>query len=185
MANYITLSTLKERGWTDSMIRDYGLEPDKEKPNPHYKCASPMKLYDINRIAHIESESWFQNHYLASLSRRKGAKKAVQTKHNKIMAFVEALPLSLPDWTKEMAFQEAITDYNALWAERGRFDKFIYDYHELDSQTLERLVCNMFRHIYTDYDDVLCHCYGKVGVDSAHKYLQEKINAIVHERYFA
>ena len=65
------------------MIRDYGLEPDLEKPNPHYRGGAPMKLYDINRIAQIESGSWFHERYVASLPRRERAKRAVRTKYEK------------------------------------------------------------------------------------------------------
>ena len=183
--NYITLSTLKGRGWTDKMIRDYGLEPDMEKTNPHYNCAAPMKLYDLNKIENIEAGAWFQKEYAASLSRRRAANKAVKTKYEKMMAYIESIPIEIPDFPKEVAFEKAVNHYNDLWNWRGRDDKHISDYHLLDSETLERITKNMFRHAFTDYDDILLESYGKVGVDTAHAYLQEKIDAIVHERYFA
>ena len=183
--DYISLSALKERGWTDKMIRDYGLEPDMEKTNPHYRSAAPMKLYDLNRIAQIEAGTWFQEQYAASLSRRKGAKKAVQTKYKKMMEYIESIPIELPDYPREVAFEEAVKHYNDLWEWRGRDDKHISDYRHLDFETLERITKNMFRHACTDYDDVLYECFGKVGVDTAHAYLQDKIDAMVHEKYFA
>ena len=184
-SNFISLSSLKDRGWTDKMIRDYGLEPDMEKTNPHCRSAAPMKLYDLNRIVRIESGTWFQEQYAASLSRRKGAKKAVQTKYDKMMEYIQSIPVKLPEWTRERAFEEAVNQYNALWAYRGREDKYITDYRNLDSETLERITKNMFRHACTDYDDTLYECYGKVGVETAHAFLQDKINSMVHEKYFA
>ena len=183
--NYISLSSLKERGWTEKMIREYGLQPDREKTNPYYRSAAPMKLYDLNKIIQIESGTWFQEQYAASLSRRRSAKKGVKTKFNKMMAYIDSLPISLPNWSKEEAFEEAVNHYNDFWSWKGRDDKHISDYRNLDSETLERITQNMFRHAYTDYDDVLYECYGKVGVDMAHAYLQDKINVMVHEKYFA
>jgi hypothetical protein len=44
---FLTLSGLKERGWTDSIIIKMNLLPDKLAKNPHYIKASPMKLYFI------------------------------------------------------------------------------------------------------------------------------------------
>ena len=63
----ISLSALHDRGWTDKMVRDYGLEPDVTKTNPHYRSAAPMKLYDLDRVERIESGAWFQEQYAASI----------------------------------------------------------------------------------------------------------------------
>ena len=53
--NYISLSSLKDRGWTESIIKKMGVEPDKEEGDPHYRCAAPMKLYDVRRIESSEA----------------------------------------------------------------------------------------------------------------------------------
>lgn len=47
---YLSTLKLKERGWTDGMIRRFLGEPDATRPNPHYKCAAPMKLYELKRV---------------------------------------------------------------------------------------------------------------------------------------
>ena len=51
MSDYITKSTVKgDYGLTDSMIKELG-EPDKIKPNPHYRSAgAPMQLYLRERV---------------------------------------------------------------------------------------------------------------------------------------
>lgn len=167
------------------MIRDYGLEPDETKTNPHYITAAPMKLYDLNKVERIESGAWFREHLAASRTRKNAAKKAVKTKHDRMMTYIESLPIRLPDWSKEEAFTKAVIHYNSLWARKGREDKYISDYRTLDAEMLERITQNMFRHSCTNYDDVLYQCYGKVGVETAHTYLYSKINDMVHEKYFA
>lgn len=182
----ITLSELRDRGWTAKMIKDYGLQPDELKDNPHYLCAAPMKLYDLRRIKRIESRAWFKKRYAESLPRRAAAQKAAETKYNKMMAFIESIPITIPDWPKEEAFTKAVKHYNELWVyERGWEDKYIPNYRCLDRNTLERITTNMFRHAQTDYDNILFKCYGKVGVSAAHDYLQKKINDLVHQKYFS
>jgi hypothetical protein len=57
----LTLSELKERGWTDSIIKKMNLFPDKLAKNPHYLKAAPMKLYFISRIEELEKSEQFSN----------------------------------------------------------------------------------------------------------------------------
>ena len=45
----LTMAGLRERGWSDVMIRDYLGEPDATRPNPRYRSAAPMKLYLAER----------------------------------------------------------------------------------------------------------------------------------------
>ena len=42
---YLTKSQLKDRGWTDSLIRKFLSEADKTRTNPHYRSGPPMRLY--------------------------------------------------------------------------------------------------------------------------------------------
>ena len=46
---HLTMSGLRERGWSDAMIRDYLGDPDATRPNPRYRSAAPMKLYLAER----------------------------------------------------------------------------------------------------------------------------------------
>ena len=45
---------LKDRGWTESMIRDLLGEPDLRVDNPHYKTAAPMRLWRLQRAEAVE-----------------------------------------------------------------------------------------------------------------------------------
>jgi hypothetical protein len=50
---------LKERGWTDSMIRDLLGKPDLLADNPHYKSAAPWRLWRLQRAEAIEAAPEF------------------------------------------------------------------------------------------------------------------------------
>jgi hypothetical protein len=56
---YLTMTGVRERGWTDAMIREYLGEPDATRPNPRYSSAAPMKLYLAERAEVTEaSPDW-------------------------------------------------------------------------------------------------------------------------------
>ena len=48
----ITQSTILAMGWTKTMIKNLLPEPT-ERPNPHYKCAAPMKLWEQEKVLEI------------------------------------------------------------------------------------------------------------------------------------
>lgn len=47
---YYRNSELKQRGWTDGLIKKFLPKPDETKTNPIVKSAAPMKLYKIKRV---------------------------------------------------------------------------------------------------------------------------------------
>jgi hypothetical protein len=53
-AECVGAPVLRERGWTESMIRDLLGEPDTTRDNPYYKCAYPMRLWRLQRAEAIE-----------------------------------------------------------------------------------------------------------------------------------
>ncbi len=181
---YVCYSTLIDRGWTDAMIRDYQLNPDKLVPNPHYRCSGAMKLYRLDKLTEIESGNWFKERYAKSLKRREAAREVADRKFKETMDFINSIEIELPDWSKEVMFENAIEYYNMLWSYKGK-DKYIYDYRDLDTETLERLTANYVRHGLTDYDYALSQLFNCVGVGAAHAILQERINTLVHDKYFA
>ena len=50
---------LKERGWTEAMIRDLLGDPDLRVDNPNYKSAAPMRLWRLQRAEAIEASPEF------------------------------------------------------------------------------------------------------------------------------
>jgi hypothetical protein len=50
---------LRERGWTEAMIRDLLGDPDLRVGNPHYKTAEPMRLWRLQRVEAAEASPEF------------------------------------------------------------------------------------------------------------------------------
>ena len=181
---YISLSSLKGRGWTESIIKRYALQHDKEAVNPYYRSAAPIKLYELHKIEAIEATDEFKELQSATMKRKEAAKKAAEKKLQAMKDYVHSIEIQMPKMSRQQVFEKAVAHYNDLWECRGCDDKYISDYRVLDNKTLERITANMIRHSMTDYEDVLGRSFGKVGIDYAHDYLRAKINQMVHDTYF-
>ena len=70
---YLTMAGLRERGWTDAMIREYLGESDATRPNPRYWSAAPMKLYLAERAEAAEAApEWAERKTLGARRRAAG-----------------------------------------------------------------------------------------------------------------
>ena len=58
--DYMPEAYLKARGWTDAMIREFGLRPVKLDVNPHFRRKAPMKLYSKYEVMQIEKTREFK-----------------------------------------------------------------------------------------------------------------------------
>jgi hypothetical protein len=71
---------LRERGWTETMIRDLLGDPDLYADNPHYKSAGPMRLWRLPRAEAAEGDPAFAARKERADRQRAAAGKAVETK---------------------------------------------------------------------------------------------------------
>jgi hypothetical protein len=58
-AECIAAPGLRERGWTEAMIRDLLGEPALRVDNPHYKSAAPMRLWRLREAEAAEASPEF------------------------------------------------------------------------------------------------------------------------------
>lgn len=79
-AECIGSAKLRERGWTESMIRDLLGDPDLTVPNPYYRSADPMRLWRLQRVEAAESAPGFAEQCDRGARRRAAASKAAETR---------------------------------------------------------------------------------------------------------
>lgn len=177
---YITLTDLKERGWTDSIIKKMEIVHDKEKPNPYYRSSSPMKLFSLDRVLELESTKKFETLYRKSQERKKVAQKAVDTKIKNMMEIAESFRIELSGYGKEDIFQMAVDHYN-----NHHFpNKYIPTWKSLNEDTLLRITTNMVRHTMCDYDSILYQHKGRVGIQQLHDIMKSVAEEVVRDKYF-
>lgn len=71
---------LKERGWTEAMIRDLLGEPDDTADNPHYKSAAPRRLWRLRKVEAAEAGPEFAARRERAERQSASAAKGVVTK---------------------------------------------------------------------------------------------------------
>lgn len=71
---------LRERGWTESMIRDLLGDPDLTVPNPHYRSGGEMRLWRLQRVEAAEAAPGFAEQRERGERRCAGASKAAETR---------------------------------------------------------------------------------------------------------
>lgn len=69
---------LKGRGWTEKLIKMFLTDPCKVVPNPHYKSASPMRLYKLSKVEQCESLENFQEYLISKQASRQKASEAAR-----------------------------------------------------------------------------------------------------------
>lgn len=79
----ITQSTILAMGWTKTMIKNLLPEPT-ERPNPHYKCAAPMKLWEQEKVLEVMETEDFKKALEKASKRKNAAKSAVNTKEKRL-----------------------------------------------------------------------------------------------------
>lgn len=176
---YITLSTVKDRGWTETMLKKLSVQPDKFATNPYYKNASQMKLYSLARIKEIENTQQFNELYKKSQMRRESAQKAVNTKTNNLLTYVNSIPLRVEYMPDPELTQAAIDSYNTWQKNRpsvqnGSNEPFTAS-ESSDSAFLARIRLNFIRHNLTNYDEILEEIRGKTGVKEVYPMLKSMV----------
>lgn len=184
---YITKTQLKERGWTDSIIKKMDLKHDMEKDNPFYKKSAPMKLYSINKIKKIEKTKTFQELYKKVLKRKKSAQKSVKTKKEKILQFANDVDIKIDYMDDKKLTRAAIESYNSWNYNRPSvlFGNVHFEPASFDSDEdfLHRIKNNYIRHKLTNYDDILIQIKSKVGKSEAYELIKNRVEERIQEKW--
>jgi hypothetical protein len=173
--NYYRSSELKQRGWTEGLIKKFLPKPDETKTNPIVKSAAPMKLYKIKRVERIEKSEKFIK-AMESISKRKAAaRKAVETKTAKTIEWANSVNFNVPTFSKDKLERNAIYHYQ--------------QYHDtiicgsIDEDFINRISTNYIRHECTKYDRIIDSLYGSVGKQKAYDIIKEKINQEIRKKH--
>lgn len=180
---YISVTKLKERGWTDALIREYLEAPDKLCKNPFYSKGAPMRLYLLDRVESFEKSPVWRAALKKTKPRQASAIKAIQTKKEQLLEAVAQIQVVVPILPLPQIIQDACDAYNHF---HNSLD-FDHDWRQAtvnsDSVFLDRIAVNHLRHRLTSYEDDLAKVFGKVGVRCAYKEINQKIYVAISQAY--
>lgn len=177
----VSQSSVLSRGWTKSIIKKFYPICDKEATNPHYKCASPMKLYSLAKVEQIEKTEEFKNTLIKSEKRKLSAKKAVQKKWDEAVEFAENVDIKIPYIQQKKLYNLACSSYDDWQCSRGNYDNSAFCSN--NEAFLKRIQINFLRHECTNYESILDEWYGMVGVQAVHAIIQSRINDEILKQY--
>lgn len=173
---YITKSTLKERGWTERAIEQFYPVCDRLAPNPMFKKAAPMRLYDLSRVEETERSGPFQAFLQASTHRKKAAAKAVSTKKQRLLEELASWEIVIESRPLAQVRSEAIENYNS-------FNMYRFASKGNDRRFLDRITVNYLRHGLSNYEERLDRLFGRTGKIEAYLILRRKIMDAIASRY--
>ena len=183
---YINKSLLKQRGWTESMIKKFLRDTDAEKDNPMYRSGPPMKLYAMSRVLAAESEDSFVARKAKAESRSNKMKNVADMKKQELMEQIDNMEFKIKAISEENLIKKAIKNYNdfheTMGMERNNFS-FDYATPKSDKIFLERIEVNYVRHNLTKYDTALETMAGKIGVHEAVLKIKFMILDAISEKY--
>lgn len=178
---YLTKTELATR-WSNSLIEKYFPQCSEERVNPHHKRGSPMQLYDIGEVRHIESGDDFKADYEKVLKRKNVALERAKNKREELMMYANGVQIVIPDFEKNKLIQKACEDYNWRLILNSK-DDYCMATPSSSELFLKRITINYLRHQCTCYEEELRKFHKKVGVQEAHDILQQRINEAIKQKY--
>jgi len=173
---HLTKSALLERaGWTATLVSRLLGEPDQRKKV--FGRSAPLALYAVARIEQAEAGSEFAQAQAPIAKRKTAAAKAVATKTAKLMAAIEAMPITVEQIGLAEAQRQAIDSYNM----RSRGESFASNAD--DSAFLERITVNFIRHELTEYEVALWEVAGKAGIARAVAEIRRRVYSAIAQAY--
>ena len=184
---FVTKSTLLNLGWTESLVSKFLPEPDKFQPNPYHKSGPPMRLYDLKRVERIEKTKRFIATKQAVEPRKKAARKAVTSKREGTMKYVDLVVVQVPKMDRDELVKLACESYNDWQEQKDSRREESRDWEPANflssAPFLERICVNYLRHELTGYENHLEKTFGKVGTAEAYKKIKEKVENAITETY--
>jgi hypothetical protein len=177
---YLSLTALRERGWTSTMIAALLGEPDRLKRNPRYPTAAPMKLYATERVEHVQRTCEWHERFASAQRRRKSASKGIETKTAALLREVDDVVIAVPRMSLGQLLRLSLKSWETHKHARGHYDA---DGSTAPPHVRERWARNFLRHEMTGYDQHLRVLYGRVGTGQAYDALNQKVHDAIDEAY--
>jgi hypothetical protein len=141
---------LRARGWTPALIAAFLGEADATRPNPRFRSAAPMRLYQEDRVIAAEVSAAWQAAAARARARSARARVVTDRKRAELLRQIAALPISVRRLPEETAQARAITAYNRWRVERvderalrqQRYDDFTPASAQSDPAFLARITVN-------------------------------------------
>jgi hypothetical protein len=182
---YLTAVSLRERGWTPAMIRDLLGEPDETRPNPVYRSAAPVRLWDEDRVTGAEAATGFAGLAARGARRSAAGTAAADSRRAALAAEIAAVIITVPVLHRDALTRRACDAYNRRqWDVRADADwDWALASENSDPAFLERIAVNYLRHELTDYESHLDAIAGRTGVRDGERLVRARVYDAIASAY--
>ncbi|MFF8278003.1 hypothetical protein ACF05T_18110 [Streptomyces lateritius] len=171
---YTTLGALRERGWTDAMVRDLLGEPDVQGRDPRRWSLAPVRLYLLARVEAVERTPEFARCAAASGSRSAAAEAGAERRRRAVLAAIRAEPIEVPRLPAAELERRAVRHRHLLGA-RGPGG--------MAAGALVRWQVSYLRHALSRYETLLDGLYGSTGRAEAERLLRRRLYEAIAAAY--
>jgi len=177
----LSASKIRERGWTDSLVRRFLDPPDTTAPNPIYRSAARVRLYDLTRVLKVEASPEWQAAKVVASRRSVASSRASTRRALDVVERAGQFEVTLPVLRDETLFRRAVDHRNELRNNRDGFEHATME--SVDESTLRRWGVNYLRHVLTEYDSQIGRFAGKPGVRSVEAITRQVIYGTIAATY--
>ncbi|MGE4494932.1 MAG: hypothetical protein AB7D09_08875 [Methanosarcina sp.] len=150
--DYFTATELRERSWTERIIKKLNLTPCGTTPNPEYSALS-IKIYDRNLVENCEATDEFKALVKADKSKKKGALKEDKKRKEKLLEEVGNVEIKVEYVLEPFLTTMALADYNTWRIEKRK--TFDWASGKSDKRFQRKIRRNYTRHNLTNYDQIM------------------------------
>ncbi|MEU3744627.1 MULTISPECIES: hypothetical protein [Streptomyces] len=171
---YVTLTGVRRRGWTDSMVRDLLGSPDVQGRDPRRWSLAPVRLYLLVRVETVERTAEFAAASLLSKARSAAAGVYAERRRAAVLTAIRAAPIEVPLLPGPELERRAVRHRHLLGA-RGP--------GEAPRGALVRWQVSYLRHALSRYESLLDGLYGETGRGDAERLLRRRLYEAIAAAY--
>ncbi|MFB7514807.1 hypothetical protein [Streptomyces sp. NPDC056144] len=177
---YVTLTGVRRRGWTDSMVRDLLGSPDVQGRDPRRWSLAPVRLYLLARVETVERTAEFALASRLSAARSAGVGVHAGRRRAAVLAAIRAEPIEVPMLSGPELERRAVRHRRLLGA---RGPGVAEGPGVTGSPESRRRQVDYLRYALSRYEWLLDGLYGDTGRAEAERLLRRRLYEAVAAAY--
>ncbi|WP_405859061.1 hypothetical protein OG361_31960 [Streptomyces sp. NBC_00090] len=182
---YVTLTGVRRRGWTDSMVRDLLGVPDVQGRDPRRWSLTPVRLYLLARVETVERTAEFTTATVLSKARSAAAGVYAERRRAAVLTAIRAEPIEVPRLPGPELERRAVRHRHLLGARGpgGGAGGAGATPGGAPQGALVRWQVNYLRHALSRYESLLDGLYGESGRREAERLLRRRLYEAIAAAY--
>ncbi|QGV77821.1 hypothetical protein [Streptomyces ficellus] len=182
---YVTFTGLRERGWTDGMVRELLGEPDVQGRDPRRWSVAPVRLFLLARVEAVERTPEFAACSAAAGRGGAAARAGAERRRQAVLAALRAEPIRVPRLPRAELERRAVRHRRLVSGEPpgGGGGPGPGAVRPGSPGALAAWQVDYLRHVLSRYDALLDGLFGATGRAEAERLLRERVYGAIARAY--